>query len=289
MKPSCPSVVEAYAAPVNGGRTSPAQAFSARVQEGEGSQVALVALPPPATAAPPAAAAPLARRNVKPAKEQVEALARDLALAAKPRPKASKEVPEVQVVAVVPKPSSASKRRSTGGSSRPARSVLSHATTPSWRSRSKQVSEVDGEEADGIGPLARNRLTPLLEKRWTALERSPPIVPKSELERLEHIDPEVDEANAMLVESFLNVKRSVGSDLEAPSQRSGDPSMSSYSVSKPPMGSASGGPCNLQQATGYQVLTALPGTFHVKPLSAKETSALGSAYSCATDLSSRPC
>ena len=38
------------------------------------SQVALVALPPPATAAPPAAAAPLARRNVKPAKEQVEAL-----------------------------------------------------------------------------------------------------------------------------------------------------------------------------------------------------------------------
>lgn len=37
------------------------------------------------------------------------------------------------------------------------------------------------------------------------------------MQRLNKIDPEVDEANAQLVESFLNVKRSLAEDSEASS------------------------------------------------------------------------
>ncbi|CAJ1394306.1 unnamed protein product [Effrenium voratum] len=45
------------------------------------------------------------------------------------------------------------------------------------------------------------------------MEKRSRFAPKSELERLERIDPEVDEANAVLVESFLNVKRSLGAEV----------------------------------------------------------------------------
>lgn len=37
------------------------------------------------------------------------------------------------------------------------------------------------------------KIPPVFGTSFKALELSPPIVPKSELERLEHIDPEVDE------------------------------------------------------------------------------------------------
>lgn len=288
MKPSCPSVVEAYAAPVNGtSRTSPAQAFSARVQgEREQTLQAAVALPPPKARGPPGP--PL---RPKPAKQEVEALAKHLALAARHRQQRESQEEQAELAALVAASQVSNKARSSGSTGRPrlgavpAPSVISHATTPSWRSRSKQVSEGGAEaDADGIAPLPRQRLTPLLEKRWTAVEQTR-LAPKSELERLERIDPDVDEANAMLVESFLNVKRSLGAEIEeATSQRSKeDPSASSYFVSKPgvttPIPSGGG----LKKA-GYQVLSGLPGA----PLSASagNASALGSAYSCAADLSS---
>eukprot|EP00435_Cladocopium_sp_Y103_P019742 s2707_g4.t2 len=293
MKPSCPSVVEAYAAPVNGtSRTSPAQAFSARVQgEREQTLQAAVALPPPKPRGP--LGPPL---RPKPAKQEVEALAKHLALAARHRQQRESQEAQAELQAALAAASQVSKARSSGSNARPrpgavpAPSVLSHATTPSWRSRSKQalaeVSEGGGAEADadGIAPLPRQRLTPLLEKRWTAVEQTR-LAPKSELERLERIDPDVDEANAMLVESFLNVKRSLGAEIEeATSQRSKeDPSASSYFVSK---GATTPIPSGGLKKAGYQVLSGLPGA----PLSARSAgrnvSALGSAYSCATDLSS---
>lgn len=290
---------EAYAAPVNGtSRTSPAQAFSARVQgEREQTQVA-VALPPPKARGAEqgglrisGAAGSLLRP--KPAKQEVEALAKHLALTARHRQRESREDVELQAALAARQ---ASKARGGSASGRPrgkgallaAPSVVSHATTPSWRSRSKQVSEGCGEDADGIAPLPRQRITPLLEKRWTAVEQIR-LAPKSELERLERIDPDVDEANAMLVESFLNVKRSLGAEIEeATSQRSKeDPSASSYLVSKPgttatPIPAIGG----LKKA-GYQVLSGLPGVPGVPGVpGAGNASALGSAYSCTTDLSS---
>ena len=47
------------------------------------------------------------------------------------------------------------------------------------------------------------KIPPVSGRRTTfkALELSPPIVPKSELERLEHIDPEVDEVGGSEEES----------------------------------------------------------------------------------------
>ncbi|CAJ1452757.1 unnamed protein product [Effrenium voratum] len=123
---------------------------------------------------------------------------------------------------------------------------LSHATTPSWRS-SKEVSV----ESPGSSS-ARCRLSPFLEKRWEAMEKRSRFAPKSELERLERIDPEVDEANAVLVESFLNVKRSLGAEVGEASSQSKSFGPSSCSASKPGAGRSLG-------RNGYQVLTNLPG------------------------------
>ncbi|CAE7034932.1 unnamed protein product [Symbiodinium natans] len=94
-------------------------------------------------------------------------------------------------------------------------------------------------------------------------------VPQSELDRLDRIDPEVDEANAMLVESFLNVKRSLGS--EAPSESRRELSQSSSSR---PRGIEQGSDSSFQKA-GYQVLCSLPPA----PL---PRDPLESAYSCST-------
>ncbi|CAE7175858.1 unnamed protein product, partial [Symbiodinium pilosum] len=67
--------------------------------------------------------------------------------------------------------------------------------------------------------------------RWVVEEQRYRSVPQSELDRLDKIEPDVDEANAMLVESFLNVKRSLGA--EAPSESQREPSRSSASRPAP--------------------------------------------------------
>jgi len=91
---------------------------------------------------------------------------------------------------------------------------LSHATTPSWRSRSfpprpPQPGLAPGRpEADEAVPETRQRLPPLpMEARWAAAALRPGGVAPSELRHLEGIGSDVFEANALLVESFLNVKR----------------------------------------------------------------------------------
>lgn len=96
-------------------------------------------------------------------------------------------------------------------------SNLSHATTPSWRSRSfPWRAEVPGAksgrhaEASDREPAAgeRPRLPPLpMEARWAASQSHRSKAPPTELFCLERIDEAVHEANATLVESFLNVKR----------------------------------------------------------------------------------
>eukprot|EP00927_Polykrikos_kofoidii_P075066 TRINITY_DN7111_c0_g4_i1.p1 TRINITY_DN7111_c0_g4~~TRINITY_DN7111_c0_g4_i1.p1 ORF type:complete len:339 (-),score=52.30 TRINITY_DN7111_c0_g4_i1:44-967(-) len=97
------------------------------------------------------------------------------------------------------------------------RRPLSDATTPSWRSRSfpanHQRSQVSSSavssDADREMPAsARSRLPPLpLEARWAATGAQRVRGATSEMRWLDGIDSEVNEANAMLVESFLNVKR----------------------------------------------------------------------------------
>lgn len=60
----------------------------------------------------------------------------------------------------------------------------------------------------------QRRLPPLpLEARWAQVRR--PGAPSSELRRLEEAESEVCEANAMLVESFLNVKRRACEEAES--------------------------------------------------------------------------
>lgn len=91
--------------------------------------------------------------------------------------------------------------------------ALSHATTPSWRSRSFPPRFARERIVQANRTLQKPRLTqkprlpPLpIEARWfaaTQLRGAPP----SEVQRLHDIDAHVNEANAMLVESFLNVKR----------------------------------------------------------------------------------
>lgn len=98
-------------------------------------------------------------------------------------------------------------------------SGASHATTPSWRSRSfprrlvartgtdVSVDEQSGTTASSEASRVR-RLPPLpMEARWASSESHRRGAPSSELHRLDEVDSEVCEANAMLVESFLNVKR----------------------------------------------------------------------------------
>ncbi|CAE8618931.1 unnamed protein product, partial [Polarella glacialis] len=129
------------------------------------------------------------------------------------------------------------------------RSSLSHATTPSWRSRSFphgcQRPESSRTNASACGHLpgvpesavpegAARRLPPLpLEARWAAVGQRNPGAPPSELQHLRSIDPEVDEANALLVESFLNVKKSLLSEVPV--------SDDGYLASSQPSGSLQGG------------------------------------------------
>jgi len=88
-------------------------------------------------------------------------------------------------------------------------SVLSHATTPSWRSRSFPANyrapraapegNKDGAEPQQAPP--RYRLPPLPS------EARGPRAPSSEARYLRKIASEVNEANAMLAESFLGAVR----------------------------------------------------------------------------------
>jgi len=101
--------------------------------------------------------------------------------------------------------------------SRPAStSTVSHATTPSWRSRSFPP-RLQPLEAEARPSASRDSASGAsdsgLEARWAAVSkgRSGPgsVAPslRSEMRYLEQADSEVCGANAMLVESFLNVKR----------------------------------------------------------------------------------
>jgi len=100
------------------------------------------------------------------------------------------------------------------------RSVVTHATTPSWRSvassaRSATASE-HGEAEEGRRSASKGRRRrresegrtsghEQLEEKWAEVQYAP--VPRSELRHLDAIASSVNEANAVLVESFLNVKR----------------------------------------------------------------------------------
>lgn len=84
--------------------------------------------------------------------------------------------------------------------------VISHATTPSWRSRTfppnflSKRSDPAAQLPQGEASTARRRLPSLPEEARIR-------TPCSEVARLADIAPEVNEANALLVESYLNVKR----------------------------------------------------------------------------------
>jgi len=135
--------------------------------------------------------------------------------------------------------------RSGSQGCRECQSFLSHATTPSWRSRSfpphvlkklavessSQVSHSRcGHEAssDKAQVQERRRLPSLPDE---ARRSSPP----SEVALLGDIASEVNEANALLVESFLNVKRrTMPEDLDVPFS---DAAPRAPSSSKPPGGS----------------------------------------------------
>jgi len=95
-------------------------------------------------------------------------------------------------------------------------SVLSHATTPSWRSRSfpphyrapGAAPKADGSK-DKVEPQAgpqKHRLPPLPS------EARGPKGPSSEVRYLGCIASEVNEANAMLADSFIGAKRRPDSD-----------------------------------------------------------------------------
>lgn len=90
-------------------------------------------------------------------------------------------------------------------------SQLSHATTPSWRSRSFPANvvlrrrEVQKSKASNahLDLSAKTRRLPALPEEARPQNRCPP----SEVAHLSEIASDVHEANALLVESFLNVKR----------------------------------------------------------------------------------
>mmetsp|Transcript_91489 Transcript_91489/g.296080 ORF Transcript_91489/g.296080 Transcript_91489/m.296080 type:complete len:373 (+) Transcript_91489:71-1189(+) len=93
-------------------------------------------------------------------------------------------------------------------------SALSHATTPSWRSRSfpprlhGAAATMLARAEPGSASAAARRLPELpMEVRWAAQGLRAGGAAPSELRHLNDADSEVCEANAMLVESFLNVKR----------------------------------------------------------------------------------
>lgn len=104
-------------------------------------------------------------------------------------------------------------------------SCLSHATTPSWRSTSRPPcfvgalvdtssgSRSGGRSCSGIGSCCGSRpgysasICQPLEARWAAVGRGSGCPSLSEVRHLEEASTEVCLANAMLVDSFLNVKR----------------------------------------------------------------------------------
>lgn len=114
---------------------------------------------------------------------------------------------------------------------------LSHATTPSWRSRTFpqgflarcrkfQKSKALADAPSGSG--AKSRRLPQLPEEARPQKMAPP----SEVGFLAEISSEVGEANALLVESYLNVKRrpmsrtgaaSVVTDSSSASERSARP------------------------------------------------------------------
>ncbi|CAE7307709.1 unnamed protein product [Symbiodinium sp. CCMP2592] len=278
MKSPCASVVEAYAPTAS---LATGLSFSPQVQVPGG--VPAVTTAGLLQALVPKRGAPGPARGPVPAgvpKQQLEAMAKRLAVEAQvslARTPANKNGrPPIRPC---PAPAPASSGPSAVATASPSVSgSLSHATTPSWRSRPSQAtpsaaSQGTSEMACKPAMMAesiRPRLSPLLEARWTVVEEQRYRgVPQSELDRLDRIDPEVDEANAMLVESFLNVKRSLGAEALSDSRR--EPSRSSASrLPVPPHGSDSG----LQNA-GYQVLCSLSPA---PPL----CDPLDSAYSCST-------
>mmetsp|Transcript_110532 Transcript_110532/g.195736 ORF Transcript_110532/g.195736 Transcript_110532/m.195736 type:complete len:327 (-) Transcript_110532:11-991(-) len=100
---------------------------------------------------------------------------------------------------------------------------ITHATTPSWRSRSFPPAidpatsmPVTSMPSASIQTAPRRRLPPLPDEARQAKPYSAP----SEIRHLDRIDSAVHEANAMLVESFLNVKRRMTSDHGSPASGS---------------------------------------------------------------------
>jgi len=89
-----------------------------------------------------------------------------------------------------------------GGSqgSRLCRTELSHATTPSWRSRTFPPYYLTRPPGQAEKPAQKQRLPSLPYEARVG-------TPLTEVARLNDIASEVHEANALLVESFLNVKR----------------------------------------------------------------------------------
>lgn len=281
MKSPCASVVEAYAPTATSLGLATGLSFSPQVQ--------VPAVPAVPTAGLLQALAPERGPARGPAprgvpKQQLEAMAKRLAMEAKvsvaTTPANKKGRAQIRPYPAAPA-ALASPSGPTSAVATPSppsvSGSLSHATTPSWRSRPSQATPSAASQGTSemackpamMAESVRPRLSPLLEARWTVVEQRYRGVPQSELDRLDRIDPEVDEANAMLVESFLNVKRSLGA--EAPSDSHREPSRSSASrLPAPPHGSDSG----LQNA-GYQVLCSLPPA---PPL----RDPLESAYSCST-------
>lgn len=90
-------------------------------------------------------------------------------------------------------------------------SQLSHATTPSWRSRTfpanflpRRREVQDSKDCNvQLDVSAKTRRLPALPEEARPQNRCPP----SEVAHLSEIASDVHEANALLVESFLNVKR----------------------------------------------------------------------------------
>eukprot|EP00931_Biecheleriopsis_adriatica_P122518 TRINITY_DN97515_c0_g1_i1.p1 TRINITY_DN97515_c0_g1~~TRINITY_DN97515_c0_g1_i1.p1 ORF type:complete len:325 (+),score=59.86 TRINITY_DN97515_c0_g1_i1:27-1001(+) len=312
MKPACPSVIEAYALvpAVPAGYHPTAFTFSSRLQ----AEPQKPPLPPGALLQAAVTGARGRRRTPGAEQLKIEATAPAVARRATPGPPAMTKQQRRQLQATcdalakagltaAPHPGGHSRSSSLGsaraeplrpGTARSAGSggsgtTLSHATTPSWRSRSFPphygTAAVPGSPGaadvlDTLEPLEENavvrRLPPLpLEARWAAVGKRSLLAPASELQRLKSIDPDVDEANAMLVESFLNVKRSLTSevpDSEAQHQLPSEsaPALSDYSGSKRPscaqgseyfvmpLGKSHTSSSYRSQLLGQQVLSGVP-------------------------------
>jgi len=132
-----------------------------------------------------------------------------------PTPRSARQVP-LNLGRPYDSAATSARGEGNGARSRAGGSCVSHATTPSWRSRSfpprltgcGQGASSTLERQDADGKRRARRCPPLpMEARWAATEILRKGAPASELQRLDEVGSEVCEANAMLVESFLNVKR----------------------------------------------------------------------------------